>query len=245
MRDLYLSKLNAKTYLQANPKDVGLKPFLNLDLALPSDGKYLKYPEDYQLMPGDNVTPICCNLLLTNETHDGIWLLSNWKKGIITIPSKNINEYHLLNLECGRPESAIINTITDVIVDTDDPLVSAIRYNDGPRYILRGYGFECKYPEELFYYNFYTELETKYNIFMVIESDRPSRPIPTLSDFNIDGFIWYSKNDHQINMKNYYNKNSLFDSRGYQYDVRTDDFGVALLDQIFRTENLFGKLDIY
>lgn len=246
MRELYLDLLEAKTYLQATPTKIGLQPFLNLDLVLPTNGKYLKYPEGYERMPLDNVTPICCNLLITNRNHDGIWLYADWKKGTIDIPRKNMGERDLSNIEYGRPEYAIMNTVMDVIDQNRDLNEVMMRHNLGIPYILDGYGFEAVEMDfdHSFFYSFYTELENIYNIFYVIEVDKPMHMVPEISDFIFGDFIWYGKNDHVFN-KRYYNKMPVFDSHGCEFDVRIDDYGIALLDQIFHTEILFGKLDIY
>lgn len=105
-------------------------------------------------------------------------------------------------------------------------------------------------PDELFYQYKLTGSDNEtvtlqhIRIYLLKEVTLPIGPIVALTNYRNSNLIWYSRKDHYYNLREKTSRKGLFTST-YDVDIRTCDDGVCILDDIFRTEPVFGKLDIY
>ena len=247
MRDIYINRMELG--LKANPKEVPLLTELrNPELFINPGLKIRKYPQDYSSYMDPSISGIICKLLLVNKARDGIWLTIETDKDKVSIPGGHVNEFewdHYVTL----PYECILNTICRELVEEHLMLRNGEYnlYNLNPDdlliYVVSKYGFTIN-PKVNFplYYSY--DHNGDLIIYVVKEVDMPDYNIPALSNFIINNSIWYSKKDHMYNIKAKIDRSSLFNSP-YKNDIRVSMNGIGLLDKIFSTENLFGKMNIY
>lgn len=249
MRKLFMDELDIKSLVNPVMK-TGIYDLRNPERLLSPNSKIYKYPESYVIQPFDTVSPLNCNLLLLDKNHDGIWLLINNESNSLTLPGGRMNEDSLYDIGHGEPVSAIYDCIIDYLIGTNPCIGDEYDYitnlNDKLDMILKAYGLknlnERKYSLAYSYYN--KNQRDELNIYVILEVDNPSTTIEPLSCYEYYRMIWYTRKDHLYNKRTLKDRHSLFCSN-YKYDIRTDSFGITILDNIFSNKKLFGNLDIY
>ena len=248
MRELYMSELEFRRLINPPLKVKGLSELKHPERLLSNDTKFYKFNEGYVRLPIDTFSPIKCNVLLTNKEHDGIWLLDN--DGEVIIPGKIIDEEQLYEIEHNEPITTIYETILKLLVDANGKLDIGSMFNDFSisykiPHILNAYNLDYISNDFPIYYNFYMgDFQNEINLFIIMEVDQPGSEIVPLSNYECYNLIWYSRRDHQFNIKTKRDRRLLF-GQMYSDDVRVRPDGIYLLDKIFNTENIFGKLNIY
>ena len=248
MRELYMSELEFKRLVNP-PKNIkGLTELKHPERLLSNDSRFYKYNEGYERYYFDSSSPIICNVILTNKEHDGMWLLN--KDGRLIIPGKIMDEEQLYEIEHNEPVTAIYETILKLLVDSNKMLNQNSIFGDFSipsriSYILKAYRLDYISNNFPIYYNFYMgDFQNEIDLFVFMEVDQPESKVIPLSNYEYYDLVWYSRRDHQYNITTKKDRRSLF-GNDYFVDVRREDAAIYLLDKIFNTENIFGKLDIY
>ena len=140
MREIFLGKNFIE---QTNPnKKTRMEKFSLINYILSPSSNYRLFPEGYK--PDGTAVPICCNLLLTNKTFDGIWLVSDNADSSITIPGGRMCEEDLPLLKSGDSYVAIYKTINRRLRERNVLLDSVVDFNfpmeDLMTYIIETYG---------------------------------------------------------------------------------------------------------
>lgn len=213
-----------------------------------------------------------CNLLLTNPFHDGIWLYMDNEHRGIEIPGSCITEedWEYVNT---NPYYVIMEALIRTMRDLDesyrnqaliDPILSMMEkpstlaeLEDLLHFVTGRVGFKVHNPEKhpLLYYQYWLypswskkpiELD-RFKIYALLEVSEPKFQIPAFENYTSNGFLWYSRRDHKYNrsMSGGRNCRKVTFQSTYRSDIRISDSGVDILDNIFSTESIFGKLDIY
>ena len=244
MREIFLSKNFIE---QTNPsKKNSLEKFSLINYILSPASEYRIFPEGYR--PDGTIIPLYCNLILTNKTFDGIWLISDDVDNSITIPGGRICEEELPLLKSGDSYVAIYKTINRRLCERNTAVSAVANFNfpmeELMRYLVDSYGLTIDGGTNFPIAYHYKEGEM-FSIYLIKVVDEPTLSVPSFSNFMTNrGMIWYSRKEHYSNIRTPLNRASLFNSK-YENDIRVSDAGVEILDSIFQTENLFGKLDIY
>lgn len=161
-----------------------------------------------------------------------------------------MDEEQLYEIEHNEPVTAIYETILKLLVDSNKMLNQNSIFNDFSissriPYILRAYHLNYVSNNFPIYYNFYMgDFQNEIDLFVFIEVDQPETKVVPLSNYEYYNLVWYSRRDHHYNITTKKDRRSLF-GNDYSIDVRREDAAIYLLDKIFNTENIFGKLDIY
>ena len=246
MQKLYLEELEVKRLLNPRKSDK-LIYLAHPERLLAPDTLFYKYSEDYVRMPFSTVTPIICNAIVTNQNHDGIWLTNGTD---VTIPNAIMGEEMLEYIRRDQPVTAVYATIVDALSGHNNSFVNhPFIYDNIPDKIIKileltGFG-NIKVVVSILYGII---SPNELNLFVLIEVDTPDTKIPPLMNYSTRDFIWYSRADHVMNSNSLKRDNpvQLFMNRRRGYDIRNDKHrGLELLDKVFNTEIIFGKLDIY
>lgn len=247
MRDIYVDKQELR--LKYNPKESDkLLEFTHPELLLNSGIKFHKYPEGYHNDDGTKISSIVCKLLLTNDAHDGIWLIKEDDKNKISIPGGHLGEAELFSISNGFPYTAIYETIIRELIE-ENPVLRGTHIDENSNmksnleFVLHQYGFDLTRSEFPFFYS-YEDFRGSFIIYMIKEVTVPSCVIPPFYHHEFRNMVWYSRKEHSINRKTSRDRRTLFDT-DYDGDIRVLDRGISLLDKIFSTENIFGKINIY
>lgn len=247
MRDIYVRK--EELQLRYNPKDINtLLEFKHPELILNSNTKLYKCPEGFHNEYNTELSSIVCKIILTNETHDGIWLIREPDKCKISIPGGHMGEDVLLGIKKGNIYTSIYETLIRELIE-ENPMLSGYFINEDSnirtilRNVINQYGFSINDVEFPLYYS-YDEYRGEFIIYMIKETDNPDCSVVPFNYYGFRNMIWYSRKEHSINIKAHYNRESLFNSE-FQNDIRITSAGMTLLDKIFSTKNIFGNLNIY
>lgn len=249
MRELYLEEKEVKRLLNPPMRTRGLLSLNHPERLLSPSTKFYKYPEGYVRQPLDErlatfvVTPIKCNLILTDYYHTGFWLLGG-EMGKVSMLEKNMEEEELYEIEHGESISPVYRTILKLLIKanpaidpllyaTDDALISRIGF-----FLKTYYRLEVLSANFPIYYSFYSkDYENELNLYVIIEVDKPAYPNNEF-DHELECLTWYNRTDHQVYRK-------FHKTKVNSPDIRTHPKGREKLDKILRTEELFGKLNIY
>ncbi len=275
MREIYFDRKEFEQKYRPDKNPInGLCPLNHPELFITSKIHSRSYPEGFQSDVPELVS-FSCNLLLTNPSHDGIWLIKNDEKNEIDIPNGyiteedwryvNKNPYYVIISSLIRTLGTINpiyrNTyMTDPMVSfIDNPTLASLR--DLLFYVLGQNRFEPTNPSApmLFYYQYWLPnahlYEMKhlhshckrlqdFTIYIILEVKEPVDKISPFTNYSKDCYLWYSRADHKYNRMTEDNKRSAFKST-YKTDIRLTESGLDVLENIFRTETIFGKINIY
>lgn len=247
MRDLFVDK--DKLRLVYNPKESSkLEEFNHPEMMLSNKLQFHKYPEGYRNEYGSPLSSVVCKLLLTNRNHDGIWLIAEDDKNKVSIPGGHVGEDALFYISGGQPYTAIYKTIIRELME-ENPILRGTRLVESfsikatIEYILNQYGFNLLPGEFPLYYS-YDNYKGSFIIYMIKETDIPSISISPFNYYGFRNMIWYSRKEHSINSKTKNDRRTLFET-DYKDDVRITESGISLLNKVFSTESIFGKINIY
>lgn len=247
MRDIYVRK--EEIGLRYNPKDVNeLLPFIHPELLLNSNTRFLKCPEGFNNGYDSDLSSIVCKLLLTNEYHDGIWLIREDDKRKVSIPGGHMAEDVLDDIKAGNVYTSIYETLTRELIEENPRLSNYYIGEDANIYlallnIIDQYGFSIKDGDFPLFYA-YDEYNGSFTIYLIKEVSDPNHTITPFSHYGFRNMIWYSRKEHSINLKTRGDRTRLFDSE-YSNDIRISSDGIDYLDRIFSTKNIFGNTNIY
>ena len=250
MRQIFIDDMEFKRIINPPKGNRSLQELTHPERLLSPNLKIHKYPEGYTLQQFDTVTPINCNILITNKEHDGIWLLDDSKNNRVIIPHKVLDEEELVDIQHNEPISAIYKTIIKALIGFNKTLNPGFYDYEGLLplrlyYILKTYGLDVVNQDFPIYYNFYMgEFKDELNLFLLVEVEEPKDNVPPLLNYEYYNLIWYTRKDLKYSLTTSRDKRQLFCSR-YEDDIRTTEEGITLLEKIFKTENIFGLLDIY
>ena len=267
MNEVYFDRreFNLKGNFSVNKK--GLTPLVNPEMFLTTKLQNYLYPVGF----ADNVPSrvrVFCGMLLTDNLHDGIWLVEDDRDGSLSIPGKCITDMEW-DATMRNPWRLIHKTFLNALKDLhpllrDDidpalqglhPWMSSNYYiGDMIMYAIHKYGVEfttesmVKDGPMYFQYKdglgIRSDSSTDFMVFQVWEINKPDGHIPALISLRTGNLIWYSRQDHVYNLQERgHRRNRLFS--GFKDDIRTSERGMELLDSIFQTETIFGKLSIY
>ena len=252
MRDLYVDKQKLRLFY--NPKESNkMEIFYHPERMLSDKMKFHKYPEGYRNDYGSPISSVVCKILLTNREHDGIWLIAEDNKNKVSIPGGHVGEDVLSYISSSQPYTAIYKTIIRELIEenpvlSDTQLIEPMSIRSTLEFVLDQYEFNIL-PSEFPLFYTYDNYKGSFIIFMIEEVDKPSENTLPFENHCFRNMIWYSRKEHSINSKNNndskrYRMKTIFNSP-YADDIRTTKGGVLLLDKIFHTESIFGKLNIY
>lgn len=253
MRDIYINRKELE--LKSNPKCLPMMtPVLNPELFINPSMKVLRLPQSYSSSMDMGVSAIVCKLLLVNKYRDGIWLVMEDDKSKISIPGGHVSEYEW-NHYNRYPYNCIVDTIVREMVEEHPMLDITVidTFSNSPEdalvKVISEYGFTINQSVEFpLFYTYGSHDNVNYRdliIYLVKEVDFPNQQrIPDFSNYTVGRTVWYSRKEHSINKRYSRDRRGLYCSP-YDNDIRIDDEGVELLDKIFSTEKLFGKIDIY
>lgn len=246
----------------------GMLPLVHPDLFITDKIQTHRYPENFQKEIPNQIS-FKSELLITNEAHDGLWLFidDNNKRtsffgGYITPEDWkycHTNPYYVMFSTLIRAmveahpicrESVSFDPFLQMSVEP-----TAREFVDMLCYLLRQFGLEvstnCTMLNFYQYWMYPIGCNEKrcldsMRIYTLMEVKEPLGKIPALSGYTNQGgnLVWYSRRDHMLNLKEKASRESLFDAR-YPDDLRVTDSGLDILDNIFRNESIFGKLNIY
>lgn len=270
MKDIYLDRREFE--LKFNPKKPtsGLISLSHPELFITDKLNYHEYPKGFQDAVPSKVS-MECNLILTNPAHDGIWLVADYDNDTLGIPSGHIDREWWEMYCTNHPYNIIYLTLIDAMVRLNplyrdsashDPYMRLTLstqqafpdIRDILHYVIGRSGFDIYRPcrDDLLFYQYWVKsleydeyvLLRDMKMFVLKEVTIPEDRIPALQNFSNHNFIWYSRKDHYYNIRTKKNRASLFAST-FKEDARVSDDGLSILDNIFQTESIFGKLDIY
>lgn len=249
MRDIYIDKKELKLKYRPMESD-HLLYFSHPELLLNSGTRFLKCQEGYDNSHDVTCSSIICKILLTNYEHDGIWLTVEPDKNKVSIPGGHLSEYELPFIMKDQPYTAIYETIVREMIE-ENIMLRDTTYCDGwgvldaLDFVIKRYGFNPveQQPVPLLYS--YNDACNEFIIYLVKEVDNPDKHIPALRCYEYKNMVWYTRQDHRMNLKMPVDRRKTVFNTFYEKDVRVMNNGVSLLDRIFCTENVFGKLNIY
>ena len=271
-REIYLERKEFELKFQPRHPKAGLLPLEQPGLFISPDSKRHSYPVGHQDLIA-NQTSIECDLLVTNQFHDGIWLFVDNESDSIRFPGGCITEEDWMQVKKGPYHvlyQCLIRSLIDIhpIIRQDafsDPLMNSLgeytrlpNLKDFLNYVISRHGFKFANPgdEPVFFYQYYLYPNSditgtvrpldRVRIYALIEVNDPDTQLPALINYmdRRGYYVWYSRRDHKLNRSCRTDRKSMFQST-YNQDIRTSESGVDILDNIFRTEPIFGKLDIY
>jgi hypothetical protein len=267
MRKLFISENEFKMKVNPPRKSEYLEVLHSPGTLLSPTTKFLKLPDDYERTPFDSESPINCNLILTDENHDGLYLLVDEEASTIKLPGGVLREEQLDTIRRNEPVTAIFEVIVEEfgrldpeVLVLNEPFYESPGFNNKYfddvssilTYIMKGYGWVDYMIHGIVLYNFYMSsipkeddvvIPNEVNLFTIISIKDYKGNIPALTEYRNNNLLWYSRRDHQYNMNNKAGWD-IFDSK-YKDDIRTSYAGKILLDKILKTERLFGKSNIY
>jgi hypothetical protein len=215
-----------------------------------------------------------CSLVITNEEHDGVWLVMDDLSEKVDLPGGFVNEedwrYASMN-----PYYVIYNTIIRSMADAN-PMLRYSRDFDSyfmlPKiphmnqfrtllgYVMDKYGLpiDTNVKDHLLFYIYRTRrvgLPTgmaldptddvpHLHVLVLVETPYPDYSIPPFSNYMSRYMVWYSRKEHRMVYNTSADRRALLCSP-YDDDIRTEKQGLITLDAIFNNESQFGKLDIY
>lgn len=267
MREIYFDRREFDLKGKFSVNKTGLTPLVHPEMYLTNKIKNYFYPTNF----ADNIPSkihVFCGMLLTDNIHDGVWLIEDDRNGSLSIPGMFITESRWSS-GYENPWRLIHKTFLDALKDLhpylrDDidpalqdigPWVKSNNYYIGDMitYAIHKYGVEfttetmVKDGPMYFLYKeglgIHSDSSTDFMIFQVWELNKPDGHIPALMSLQCGNLMWYSRQDHVYNLQERGPRNRLFS--GFKDDIRTSERGITLLDSIFRTETIFGKLSIY
>lgn len=267
MNEIYFDKkeFDLKGNFSVNKK--GLTPLVHPEMFLTKKLRTYMYPVNFADHIPSKVR-VFCGMLLTDELHDGIWLIEDDRDGSLSIPGKCIGDMEWGASYDENPwrmiHKAFLNALKDLhpyLRDDVDPALQTLQpwiasnyyIGDMLTYAIHKYGVEfttesmVKDGPMYFLYKdgvgIHSNYSTDFMIFQVWEINKPDGHIPALMSLQCGNLMWYSRQDHVYNLQERGPRNRLFS--GYKDDIRTSERGVQVLDNIFQTETIFGKLSIY
>lgn len=260
-RQEFLLKFHPKT-----PKNGGMLPLNHPELFITDKIQTHRYPENFQQQVPSQVS-FRSELLITNEAHDGLWLFvddenkrTSFLGGTITPEDweySHKNPYYVMfsalirNMIEAHPICKHSMGIDPFLQMSVEPTLN--EFTDILYYLLRQFDFEVitNKPMLNFYQYWLTPIGYRekqcldsMRLYTLVEVVHPASRIAALSDYRHREFVWYSRRDHRFNLGTKSSRASLFRS-DYQNDLRTTDSGLDILNDIFRNESIFGKLNIY
>lgn len=250
MKDIYLDRTDFEAKVQPK-KENCLTPLLHPELVFNDTIKHRFYPESIGHTAYQS-TGLICKVLLTNQARDGIWLTMEDDKDKISIPGGHMSDAEWKPELLNNPTNLIYRTLTRELLEENCYVqhgmevygLEQFQPDDALNYVIGQYKLKVNttmhYP---LFYAYYLEDVGSYTIYMVKEVDSPEY-VPTFSNYTQGQMIWYSKREHALNRKYKGDRMSLY-HMGYGDDIRCQEEGIQILDSIFNTESLFGKLDIY
>jgi hypothetical protein len=274
MRDIYLKRKDFELKFSPGRATDVMTPLLNPELFI--NGKMVAhtYPEGFQMMVPEKVS-FECDLLLTNPTHDGIWLLENDETGTVSLPGGYIKEedwiyasrnpyyviysaiiHSLINAHPVLSKNSECNPLTQI---SDSPTLAELF--DILEYVLGQYSLETSKDSgsDLLYYQYRFMRNVIPNNTTIDDISFDAHPMRILifkevtnPDMDIPAFSNYEYNHMVWYSKREHRMNFRTSSdrwtlfqSRYQHDIRLDTNGIICLNSIFREENRFGKIDIY
>lgn len=247
MRDLFVDK--DKLRLVYNPKESKkLEEFKHPEMMLSNKLQFHKYPEGYRNEYDSPLSSVVCKILLTNRNHDGIWLIAEDDKNKVSIPGGHVGEDALFYISCNKPYTAIYTTLVRELIEENPitrgiQLVEPIHVSSALEFVLNQYQFNLLTANFPMLYS-YDDYRGEFIIFVIKEVDNPSDTIPPFQYYGFQNMIWYSRKEHFMNSKTKTDRRTLFNTT-YADDIRVTESGILLLDKIFSTESIFGKINIY
>ena len=248
MRDLFVDK--QELHLLYKPKESRqLELFENPEFLFSGKMKFHKYPEGFSANYGSSISSVVCKLLLTNMNHDGIWLIAEDDKNKVSIPGGHIGEDVLYDIEHSYSYTVVYKTLIRELIE-ENPIIRGTGFDDEINvnamfnFVLNRYGFNHILPTNSPLYYSYDDYKGSFIIYMVKETDIPSVAVTPFTYRGFRNMIWYSRKEHSLNMKAKGDRRSLLGT-DYDNDIRVVPRGLKILDRIFSTENIFGKLNIY
>lgn len=192
--------------------------------------------------------PVIVKALFVNPEHDGIWLTIEHDKNKVSIPGGHISDADM-RTDC-------MDTINCTLARELYEEMAGIVYDDGIftyrcmdpleyiAFILSKYDLTAKIYNRDLYIDYPSAYDTCI-IYMIIEVDIPRSKTIALNTYVHRGaLVWYSREDHVLNMTTRRDRRSLFLDHAKD-DIRVSSEGVQVLTKIFSQENIFGKLNVY
>lgn len=252
MKDIYLLRDDIERYIRPK-KETKLQVLEHPEIMFNKCEAHM-FPDNIQ-SSFYGYSGVIVKLLLTNETHDGIWLTVEDDKEKVSIPGG-----HMSQLEWERyqndPKKAIYKTLIRELMEEhryyragmEDYTIDKIdNIYDELHYMIKQYGFKSSFTTFPMLYNY--ELEShlaSYTIYILAETNNPESGYVTPPSYGYKQSVWYSRVDHRMNHAAYSksHRESIFQTQ-YKNDIRITDRGMDILDTIFNTESVFGKWNIY
>jgi hypothetical protein len=196
-------------------------------------------------------TPIIVKILLTDKYHDGIWLVTEKNKDKVSIPGGHVSDEEWAYRT--DPEDMIYRTLARELEEErvpglpcgDDAINKPLNpYMDVANQLIN-YGFHIIGGDSKFYYSYYLPNNRgSFTIYILKEVDYPKDYIEPYTIYEHYQMVWYTRRDHTTNFYYRGSRKELFNSP-YTDDIRLIDKGIDILNLIFQTDSIFGKMSIY